>query len=74
MARLFLKPAPGLKIPSADHGGADLPADGGWVNTSTYWQRRLADLDVSDDTDEQLKREAVEEQAAAKRAKTPKES
>ena len=73
MARLFLKPD-GLKIPSPDHQGVDLPAGGDWVNTSTYWQRRLADGDVSDDTDEQLKREAAEEQAAAKRAKTPKES
>ena len=64
MERLFLKPAEGLVIPSPDHGKAPLPIEGSWVQSSSYWSKRLAELDVTDDTEAQLEREAAEEKAA----------
>ncbi len=68
MERLYLKPAEGLVIPSPDHGKAPLPTEGGWVLSSSYWSKRLAEQDVADDTKAQLEREAAEEQAAAEAA------
>ncbi|CAL4866731.1 hypothetical protein MMA231_00975 [Asticcacaulis sp. MM231] len=74
MARTYLKPNDGLNIPSPDHGGKPLPAEGGWVETSIYWANRLADRDVVDDSEAQIEREAAEEAATRKASKTAKES
>ncbi len=66
MTRIHVKPAEGLAIPSPDHGGKNLPPDGGWVESSTYWSRRLAEGDVNDDTEAATAQEAAAEEAAAK--------
>ena len=73
MAR-YLKPAVGLVIPSKDHAGAPLPNDGAWVEDSTYWSRRLADQEVTDDTKAQIAREAAEAKAVKKDAAPKKDT
>ena len=67
MARQFLKPAAeGLIVPSLDHNRKPLPAAGGWVESSTYWSRRLASQEVVDDTEAQTAREEADAKRAAK--------
>ncbi len=70
MARIFLKPGAGLKIPDPATR-QPLPAEGNWVEMSQYWSARLLEDDVADDTAAQQEREAAAEKeadAAAKRA------
>ena len=50
MSRIFIKPKDELKIPSPDHGGRPLPAEGAEVELSPYWQRRLDDKEVEQAT------------------------
>lgn len=68
MARIYVKPATGLSIPSPNHNGQALPLDGAWVDASRYWTKRLNAEDVSDDTEAQAKKEAEAERAAAEKA------
>jgi hypothetical protein len=45
--RIYIKPAPGVKVRDPEHAQmAHLPDEGKWVNANTYWTRRLMDGDV----------------------------
>lgn len=68
MARIYLKPAPDRVVPDPATAQA-LPAEGAWVTPGNYWDRRLTEKDVVDDTEAQLKREEAEAAAAATAAK-----
>lgn len=68
MDRYFLKPAEGRTVRSPQHGGQPLDRAGRWLDPSAYWQRRLDDGDVVDDTKAQIEREAEAATAAAEAA------
>ena len=53
--RIFVKPAPG-KVVRKPVGG-HLPEAGDWVNPESYWLRRIADGDATDETKAQAKAE-----------------
>lgn len=46
MSKMFVKPAPGLKVRLPENPRAFLPDDGAEVPRDSYWVRRLRDGDV----------------------------
>lgn len=46
MGKMFVKPAPGLKVRLPDNPRAFLPEDGADVERDSFWMRRLFDGDV----------------------------
>lgn len=55
---IFVKPTPGMMVNSPDHQNQFLPPEGAEVESSIYWQRKIADGDV-----EVLAQHAAEEAA-----------
>ena len=47
MSRIYVKPATGRTVPDPERGG-DLPEAGDFVPHTAYWQRRIADKDVTE--------------------------
>lgn len=46
MEKMFVKPAPGLKVRLPDNPRAFLPDEGAEVERNSFWTRRLFDGDV----------------------------
>jgi hypothetical protein len=46
--RIYLQPVAGRASPDPDNGNTLLPEAGAWVMHTAYWQRRLADGDVTE--------------------------
>jgi hypothetical protein len=46
MEKMFVKPAPGLKVRLPENPSAFLPDDGAEVERNAFWLRRLRDEDV----------------------------
>lgn len=46
MDKVFVKPAPGMKVRMPDNPREFLPADGAEVERGAFWLRRLRDGDV----------------------------
>lgn len=46
MEKMFVKPAPGLKVRLPDNPRAFLPDEGAEVERNSFWMRRLFDGDV----------------------------
>jgi hypothetical protein len=46
MGKMFVKPAPGLKVRLPDNPRAFLPDEGAEVERDSFWMRRLFDADV----------------------------
>lgn len=52
---MYVKPVEGRQVPDPDKGGL-LPAEGRVVEATTYWLRRVADGDVVQVEDKQVKK------------------
>lgn len=74
MARRRIVPVEGRRVPlPLAAGGADLGADGAWIDNEIWVRRRLRDGDVRDVTEEYVKQRDEAEakaKAAAKAAAT----
>ncbi len=55
MEKMFVKPAPGLKVRLPDNPRAFLPDDGAEVECVSFWMRRLFGGDVVTATPKQKK-------------------